>query len=212
MITLYGARGSGSAAIEAALVLAAASYSVVEGATWAPTEGYEALKHVNPLGQVPTLVFEDGTPVTESVAILLCIAERFPQAALMPTDPMVRAQALRGLVYLAANCYAAIGVIDYPERWCSGGDEACVEAVRLGARHRLHALWSHFADIIVPSPWLAGPELGALDILASVVSRWSGARAHLRAERPHLADLLGKVDADPRLAPVFERHWPRAEQ
>lgn len=212
MITLYGAGGSGSAAIEAALVLTGASYRVVEGATWAPSEGYEALKQLNPLAQVPAIVFDDGTLVTESVAILLCLAEQFPAAALLPTDRPSRTQALRGLVYLAANCYAAIGVLDYPERWVQGADDACLDAVRVGAQQRLYALWSHFADIMMPAPWLSGPALGALDILAAVISHWSGARAHLEAERPALARLLGEVEADPRLAPVFDRHWPRAAQ
>ena len=43
-----------------------------------------------------------------------------------------RAQALRGLVFIAANCYAAIGVIDYPERWClPGANAATLDSVRV---------------------------------------------------------------------------------
>jgi GST-like protein len=50
--------------------------------------------------------------------------------------------------------------------------------------------------------------LGALDVLATVVSKWSGSRKHLAAARPQLSALFAKVESDPRLAPVFARHWP----
>jgi GST-like protein len=128
---------------------------------------------------------------------------------LLPARAAERAQALRGLVYIAANCYAAIGLIDYPERWCDGGSAATHERVRAGARKRLHRLWEHFADQHGSgTPFLNGSTPGALDLLAAVVSRWAGTRAHLRRARPTFAALLNRVDTEPRLAPVFARHWP----
>lgn len=54
---------------------------------------------------------------------------------------------------------------------------------------------------------LAG-EPGALAFLAAVVSRWSGARAHLAQARPEFLALLQRLDAHPALAPVIARHWP----
>ncbi|HTT13876.1 MAG TPA: hypothetical protein VMG60_23660 [Burkholderiaceae bacterium] len=59
MLTLYGARGSGAAAVEAALVIAGVGYRQVEGATWSPGPGFDELKRINPLGQIPTLVLEE---------------------------------------------------------------------------------------------------------------------------------------------------------
>jgi GST-like protein len=44
--------------------------------------------------------------------------------------------------------------------------------------------------------------------LAAVVSRWSGARAHLGRDHPDLHALLLRVQAHPLLEPVFRRHWP----
>jgi GST-like protein len=75
----------------------------------------------------------------------------------------------------------------------------------------LHQLWDTFADIAAPRPFLSGTRLGALDLLAAVVSRWSGARPHLIKERPALHDLLVQIDNDPRLVPLFTRHWPPKE-
>ena len=203
MLTLYGTKGSGSAAVEAALRLAGQPFQLVDAASWVPTPSLEKLKRVNPLVQVPTLVLDDGAVMTESAAILIWAGLRYPQSGLLPAEP---AQAIRGLVYVAANCYAAIGIIDYPPRFCAECDDATVERIRAGTRSRLHEYWRIFADEFGAHMNVEHP--GALDILAAVVSRWSGARAHLQEQRPALHAVLERVDADARIADIFRRHWP----
>ncbi len=47
-------------------------------------------------------------------------------------------------------------------------------------------------------------------VAASVVSRWSGSRPHLRAQRPALAALLDRVQAHALVGPVLDRHFPPA--
>ena len=205
MLTLYGAPGSGAAAIEAALLIAAVPYRFVEAARWLPGPGLDELERVNPLGQIPTLVLDDGSVLTESAAILIHLGLSLPHSGLLPPDPSARALAIRGLVYIAANCYAAIGVIDYPERWCADCDDATRKRIRAATRTYLHHLWSVFADTFVARPFLSGERIGALDVLAAVVSRWSGARPHLAKERPALHALLVTIDNEPRLAPLFTR-------
>ena len=212
MLALYGARGSGAAAIEAALTIAGLPYRFVEAATWLPGSGLEELRRVNPLGQIPTLVLEDGSVLSESAAILIHLGLTVPASGLLPASASKRAQAIRGLVYIAANCYAAIGVFDYPERWCAEPDEATAARIRAGTRARLHYLWTVFADTFTGHPFLSGERLGALDLLAAVMSRWSGARAHLAKERPALHELLVLIDNEPRLAALFTRHWPPKEK
>ena len=170
MWTLYGSDGSGSAAVEMALLRCDQPYRVVRASTWEPESAQAPLRQANPLGQIPTLQGADGSVLTES---------------------------------------AAIGVIDYPERWCASTEAADLERLRLGARARLHRLWELFADqFAAPGPFLGGDAPGALDLLAAVVSRWSGARAHLKVQRPELHALLLRVERDPALAPVVVRHWP----
>ena len=108
----------------------------------------------------------------------------------------------------AANCYAAIGVIDYPERRCVEGDEAQLDRIREGARRRLHVCWTVFADQFGAGLCPAGDEPGALDFLAAVVSRWPGARGQLAAHRPAFAAALERIQSHPNVAPVWARHWP----
>jgi GST-like protein len=206
---LYGSRNSGSAAVEAALEWVHAPYRIVHASSWEPKSARAELKAINPLQQSPTLVLPDGTALTESAAILIHLALAHPRGRLLPSDPSQRARAIRALVYLAANCYAAIGVIDFPKRWIGPGDDAAAERLRKGARRRLHKLWSLFADTFTPgdATFLFGDEPGAADILAAVVSRWSGTRNHLARRRPALLALIERVESHPRLRAVFARHW-----
>jgi GST-like protein len=212
MFTLYGSTGSGSAAVEAALLLCEAPFRLVRASSWEPDSDQAALLKVNPLGQIPTLQLPDGSVLTESAAILIHLGLSFPDSGLLPADASARAQAIRGLVYVAANCYSAISVIDFPERFSEGGDEAMHKAIRAGARRRLHQCWDVFADQFSPGdqPFFGGSQPGALDLLATVVSRWSGARAHLREHRPGLHALFERTQAHSALAALFERHWPKA--
>jgi GST-like protein len=206
--TLFGSQGSGSAAVELALVWVGASFEVVRASTWEPDSAQQALARVNPLGQVPTLVMPDGHVMTESAAILIELGLAHPASGLLPAAPAARAQSLRGLVYIAANCYSEVGICDYPERWLPGARKPARERLRQGARARLHAAWARFADLFPARPYLAGRSPGALDILAAVVSHWSGTRAFLREQRPAFFATLQRIEAHRRIAPVLRRHWP----
>lgn len=212
MYTLYGRKGAGSAAVEAALALAHAPYRMIETASWERNDAFPELLKRNPLGQIPTLVLDDGSAMSESAAILIHLGINHPESGLLPADVATRAQVIRGLVFIAANCYAAISIIDFPERWCENadGDEAVQQRIRAGTRARLHRHWEMFADVFPPQPWLSGSRLGSLDLLAAVVSKWSGARKHLEEHRPALHQALLRVEAHPEVAAVFAANWPPA--
>lgn len=208
MYTLFGSQGSGSAMVELALERAAQPYRLLRASSWEPDSAQDELRRHNPLLQIPTLLLPDGAVLTESAAILIHLGLAHADSRLLPEDPAARAQALRGLVYIAANCYATIGVNDFPERWCADIDDSARERIVRGARAQLHWQWTMFADQFPATPWLGGAEPGALDLMALVVSRWSGARAHLAAERPDFFALLQRLEARSELAGVLARHWP----
>ena len=211
MYTLYGKKGSGSASTQVALDIIGAPYRIVETASWDTNDAFVELLKVNPLGQIPTLLLDDGSVLSESAAILIYLGGAHPESGLLPRDASARAQMIRGLVFIAANCYAAISIIDYPERWCADADadDAVKERIRAGTRARLHRHWEMFADLFPANPYLGGKELGALDILAAVVSKWSGSRKHLEKARPAFYATLMRIEAHPKVAPVFAQHWDK---
>ena len=206
MYQLYGHQNSGAAAIEAALELCDVPYRFID--VEASAEAAHALEKLNPLKQIPTLQLPDGAVLTESVAILIHLGLSFPASRLLPRDPAERDQAIRAMAYIASNCYAAIGVIDYPERWLVMPDEASRQNLMAGARERLHWSWEVFADQFSAELYLDDEAPGALDVLAAVVTRWAGSREHLRQTRPGFYAWLQRIDRHPVLAPVFARHWP----
>ncbi len=207
MYVLYGSKGSGSAAIEVALERCKTPYKIIRASTWEPDSALAELERINPLKQIPTLVLPDGTVVSESVAILIHLGLAFPSAALLPAHESKRARSLRGLVYIAANCYSAVSVSDFPERWCADPDDASNKRVQKAARVQLHRHWDTFADLFQSSPYLDGDAPGALDFLAAVVSKWSGTRAHLTTSRPQFLETLLRIEAHADVAPIFTRHW-----
>lgn len=210
MLTLYGTQGSGSASVEAALEVAGVAYRTVEAAPWKPgAPGVDALRRVNPIVQIPTLVLDDGSVLSESAAILIHLGLAHPESDLLAPGAAQRAQQIRGLVYVAANCYAGIGILDFPDRWYPDPDDAVKAAMQSRGRARLHELWRIFADLFPAAPYLSGERLGALDILAATVSRWSGTRAAMAETRPGFAATLARIEADPRIAAVWARHWPK---
>ncbi|HZI95372.1 MAG TPA: glutathione S-transferase family protein [Patescibacteria group bacterium] len=50
-------------------------------------------KSLTPVGKVPVLVLEDGTPIFESTIINEYLQDRYPQPPLLPNDPADRARA-----------------------------------------------------------------------------------------------------------------------
>ena len=94
-------RSSTSTRLRAALNLKGLDYDYVayvlrDGETRTP----EYLAK-NPQGLVPTLELEDGTALTQSLAIIEWLDETHPEPALLPADPLGRAR-VRGLTYMIA--------------------------------------------------------------------------------------------------------------
>lgn len=214
MHTLFATAGSvGCAAVDAALHLCGLPFETVEAAPWTGSPGRDRLKALNPLLQIPTLQAPDGELLTESAAILIELGLAHPGSRLLPADPPARARALRGLVYLAANVYPAITVIDFPERFCEDCGDAESRRIRDRTRRHLHGIWEVFADqFTAPAggDFLGGEVPGALDLMAAALSRCFGTRDHLAQARPAFAALLARVDAHPRFAGTARRYWPAA--
>ena len=203
-VILYGSRGSGSAAIEMALRATGTAYQSVRASSWEPDSAYADLLRVNPLGQIPTLILADGTVLSESAAILIHLGLEHPESGLLPLAPDERAIHLRGLVYIAANCYSAVSISDFPEQWTAATSKYSREAVRKAARAQLHRRWEIFADTFDASVDVADP--GALALLAVVVSQWSGTRKHLQVHRPGFHARLVALESHPKLASTLREH------
>lgn len=93
---------------------------------------------INPKAKVPSLII-DGAPLTENVAIQLWIARQYPDARLMPHDPMDYFRAVSVLAWCASGIHPKITQIARPERFCT--QQGSADNVRdLGAQGLLEQL------------------------------------------------------------------------
>ena len=106
MYILHWAPGCGSFAPHAALNEVGASYELVEVDLSSDQHYTPEFLAVNPRAQVPVLTLPDGTVMTESVAMVMHIADCHPESGLIPAiGGTNRAIAYRWLVFSAVNLY-----------------------------------------------------------------------------------------------------------
>ena len=80
--------------------------------------------------------FPQGETLTESLAILLTLAERHPGAGLLPdTASPGRAAALRWLSFVVTEIYPLVEINDYPQRF--EPQMTAAQALRERVRNRL---------------------------------------------------------------------------
>jgi len=207
MLKIFGAVGSGSVPIEAALMLAGSPYEVIEAITWEDEAARKMVEKVNPLGQVPALVLPSGEIMTESAAILIYLADLYPQARLAPglSDPK-RAQYLRWMTYVSAAIYAFAWIKDDAMRVAARKEDAPHVIDRI--HDRIAECWSKMDEQITPGRYILGDELSVLDLYVTVISRFGPWRTRFYESAPKMAEIVRQVDADPRLEEFWGKRFP----
>ena len=203
---LYGGQGTGAVAVEAALPLAGQAYGLVD------VPDAQTLARLLPqMRQVPQIVFPDGERMTESEAILIRLAELFPDARLAPGagDP-ARGQFLRWMSFVATQVYAHYWLKDDPARLVPDASLHAQVSRRIEAR--IVDCWSFmeretagFADA---GPWILGAGPTVLDAYVAVVSRFRPRRRRFYAAAPRMGEAVRRLDAEPRLAALWDDRYP----
>ncbi len=200
---LYGSKGCGSAVVEVMLELAGIEYEYFDSIVWDPFKHHDDLVKVNPLAQVPTLVLDDGSILTESAAIMLWLCERVP--GMVPTDATTRAQFYRWMIFVPANIYPMISLRDFPARWVEGEDAQ--KTFREKTTDRLKVLWMQLESALRPAPYVLGGKMSALDIYLAMVSRWAPGRKWLAEHCPKLNAAVILTERHPVVAKVWEKNF-----
>ncbi len=206
--TVYGAKGSGSVPVEAALLLLGQPYEVIEREAWKPAEA-EALALVNPMRQIPALVLPSGELVTESAAILIWLADSHPASRLSPAlDDPRRAAFLRWMSFVSAQIYSLYWIRDDPARLAA--DEAHKAVLLERTLERIADCWRIMEAQVSPSRYLLGDDLTVLDLYVTVESRWGPRRKRFYQDAPKMSEVVRRVDQDPRLTAFWAARFPLA--
>ncbi len=208
--TIYGAKGSGSVPIEATLTLLGQPYQVIERAPLADMTPDEAVLKVNPLGQVPAMLLPGGELMTESAAILIWLADRYPALRLAPEALDRRRPAyLRWMAYVSSAIYALFWIRDDPSRLTPDPEQQ--GPIKARTAERIAECWGVMEAQITPGRYLLGDQLGVLDLYVATLSRWGPRRKRFYEVAPRMSEVVRRVDRDPRLKAFWAERFPFVE-
>ena len=121
---------------------------------------------IHPLGRVPALKLDDGSPLTENTAILPFLGKR---AGLWPKDPVAEARALSVIGFFAASVHPAHAHIGRPERYTE--DKAALPGLQAMGKRTFHEYLKQIDGMYAGHEWLSD-QYSVLDPYAFVFYTW----------------------------------------
>ncbi|WP_321900293.1 glutathione S-transferase family protein [Burkholderia cepacia] len=149
---------------------------------------------LNPAGKVPVLVDGDLV-IPESAAIVLYLADKYPQKALLPVDPALRAQAYRWVMFAVTELEQPLWRITrhsflYPPEKRSPAD---IELARDDFRTMAAILDKHLEG----REFIVGDTLTVADCVTAYLIDWAG-ECNLIESFPQLRAYLERLYARPK--------------
>ncbi len=151
---------------------------------------------IHPLGRVPALKLDDGSPLTENTAILPYLGKRF---GLWPTDPIKEAKALSMVGFFASSVHPAHGHIGRPERYTE--DKSAFPGIQAMGKKSFHDYLKQIDALYAGREWLSG-EYSVLDPYALVFYTWGVKRELPVAELKHYTALKDRMAKRPAVQRV----------
>jgi GST-like protein len=205
---LIGSQGCGSVVVELAMCETGAEFELEEIPYLEPGPDRDRLLELNPLGQVPTLIMPDGSVMTESAAIILHLADAFPDARFVPSssDPQ-RPAFLRWLLYINSEIYPTTTFADDPGRWKisetkSQGYKDTIDQYRV-------ELWNNVEEV-ADDPYCLGERLSAIDLYIAVMRHWRPGKNAFAKALPKLSAIADNVSRLPQFEQILKRNFPEA--
>lgn len=158
---------------------------------------------VNPMAQVPSLETDDGL-LTESVAILCHIAEKYGEGRLMPPPgSWDRGQMMMRLLFLASQEHPAFGLWLRPFRWLD--DEGGQERLKAAGEKRFQVCFQRLDGWLEGRDWLIGDGMTLADPLAFVHARWGLRVQPPTTEYPNVWRFAQKMAEVPAVVRAMEQ-------
>lgn len=119
-------RSTTSIRVRAALNLKGVAHEILPVDLVAGDQHADDYKALNPGKGVPSLILDDGTVLTQSMAILDYLDAAYPKPPLLPADPVDRAQAMAAAHQIALDIHPVnnLKVVNYLKAMGHGQDEA----------------------------------------------------------------------------------------
>jgi glutathione S-transferase len=205
-LKLYFSPGACSFVPHVLLQLSGASYEPTMVNLHKGEQNSDEYKAINPRGQVPVLV-DDGKVITQIVAIILYLDQKFPEAKFLPTEPVARAKAIEVLAWMNNTVHPTFTHIFMPQKFSDNTDvQAALKTFNTEIYKGLLAeIENLLAKHLSPSGWLSGERLGPLDAYALTLTHWGSIAGIDPTSYPKLWAHVNQVAAHPMVAQVIER-------
>ncbi|MBJ9046817.1 glutathione transferase GstA [Citrobacter braakii] len=120
---------------------------------------------VNPKGQVPALLLDDGTLLTEGVAIMQYLADTVPDRQLLaPTSSLSRYKTIEWLNYIATELHKGFTPLFRPDT---------PEDFKPTVRSLLEKKMQYVNDALQDNQWICGSRFSIADAYLFTVLRWA---------------------------------------
>lgn len=190
---LYYHAGACSLADHIALVEAGLPYSLVSIDRDKRTDDGRDFLAINPRGFVPTLELDDGSVLTENLAILAYIAQQ-GGGALLPDDGLLRWRALEAVSFMTTEIHGNMKPFFHSDSTAEEKDKA---------RQKLVKHFAALATQLGDNPFLLGDRMTIADPYLFVMLMWAAIHGidlaaplqayHARLkQRPSIAQALAK--------------------
>ena len=206
MYKLYWSADSGAFAPHAVLSEVGAQYELIE-VDLASDEHYSAdFLAVNPRAQVPVMTLPDDTVLTESVAMMMHLADCHPSAELLPAPgDNQRALAYRWLVFSSVNLYETGCRIGDTHHYSS--NETDYDGIRAKGLSDLDRYWDIVVEALGDGPYLLGKKFCIADICLLMLSQWHPNIDELLARHPSLMTLRTTVKTRPAIDKIWDQNF-----
>jgi glutathione S-transferase len=202
MYTLYYSPGTASMVVHLVLLEIGAPYQL-KLVDFDKNGQYDAeyLK-LNPGGKVPTLLI-DGRAVYESGALLIILAERHQEAKLIPPAGTPEREAwLQWVVFLSNALMSTYRYWFYPQEL---GYEELPSNIRAAVQRKIESVWDRLdAHLAAHGPYMLGAECSGVDLMLTMLMRWSRNMPRPVTEWPALKRLADLVRARPSWKKLYE--------
>lgn len=206
MLNFYYAPGTCALASHLALELADARYEAVRLDFRAQQQRSPEYLRVNPKGRVPALATDRGV-LTETPALLLFIAQSFPESGLAPLDDaFLLAKMNEFNAYLCATVHVNHAHKGRGYRWVEPEDTAAIEAMRRKVPTTMAESFTLIEEQMLQGPWVLGERFSTCDLYLFTIAGWLQGDGVDIARFPKVADHYRRVQALPAAQKVLALH------
>ena len=205
MFKLYYSPGSCALASHIALEEAAGDYEAVRIDFGAEEQRKPAYLSINPKGRVPALVTARGI-LTETPAILLFIAQSYPQAGLAPLDDifnLARLQAFNN--YLCATVHVAHAHGGRGHRWAD--DPVAIADMKRKVPETVAACFELIESEMFAGPWVMGETYSLCDPYLYTIARWLNGDTVDSTKLPKTMAHMQRMEARPAVKTALDNHF-----